>query len=772
MRILKKCLACSLRPFPASSSFVLVWAALGFALGAQAQNIVSVSAGHRTSFYLKSDGTIWATGCNDSGQLGNGNSTGNGFGPAVSATTPELIMTAASAVSTAGGGHHTLFLKADGTAWATGDNQYGQLGNDLNQSQVSPVAVKTAGGTPITGVKAISAGAWHSLFLKEDGTVWACGRNSAGALGDGSTQDRNMAVQVTVNGVPMNGVKAISAGGSHSLFLKTDGTAWAVGDNWYGELGDGHSESSPYPDGNPVTSVPVQVLSGVKAIEAAITYSLFLKENGTVWACGDNSSGQLGNGSVSLFYYDPPISFPVQTQTGVAAISARGDHSLFLKTDGTVWGCGENLEGELGDGTTISPRATPVQMQTYGAGISAISAGLRHSLYVQNGWVATTGLNSYGQLGDGTKQNRSHPLGSSAMVVRHRRIAAPDLGTGAFSLKAECDGTVWGMGGGYGTTPSQVTGLSHILSVSPGFWRSNDAQTIRRVALDEAGKIWTWSTTVNPTPSVLPGIPDAVAIFDFPSSRAGAGLCALGKDHSVWSIGWPSLQSSPVITRIMAEYEGHVFGLNSVEQIACGQGSYLALDYDGTVWAWGVNYDGQLGDGSTTERSFAAPVLNSDGSVFRDVACVASGYRASYAVKKDGTFWAWGTGYHGDTTFGSCLFPTQVSGINDGIAVYSSGSTRYLLKRDGRVIAWGANPYGVLGDNSTTIVRYTPVVVKMNQGGVITDLTRVVEVSTNGFWTFFRREDGSIYACGLNNAGQIGGGATANKLVATLVEEF
>ncbi len=208
------------------------------------------------------------------------------------------------------------------------------------------------------GLSAISAGSTHSLFLKTDGSVWSTGMNTSGALGDGTTTNRSTPVQV------MTGVTAVSAGQVVSLFLKADGSAWAAGSNTRGMLGDGTTTNR---------SIPVQVISGIAAISTGYFHSLFVKTDGTVWAAGWNNYGQLGDGTTIQ------RNSPVQVMTGVAAVSAGQYHTLFLKTDGSVWAAGYNSNGQLGDGTTTN-RITPVQVMT---GATAISAGYAQSLFLK-----------------------------------------------------------------------------------------------------------------------------------------------------------------------------------------------------------------------------------------------------------------------------------------------------------------------------------------------------------------------------------------------------
>jgi len=189
-------------------------------------------------------------------------------------------------------------------------------------------------------VASVSAGRIFSLLLKKDHTLWACGNNYYGQLGDGTTTSHNIPANV------MNGVKSVSAGGFHSMILKTDGTLWACGYNHYGQLGDGTTTDR---------STPVKVMDGVASVSAGYDHSMILKTDGTLWACGRNYDGLLGDGTTTS------RSTPVKVMDGVASVSAGGFHSMILKTDGTLWACGYNYYSQLGDGSTVD-RHTPAQI--------------------------------------------------------------------------------------------------------------------------------------------------------------------------------------------------------------------------------------------------------------------------------------------------------------------------------------------------------------------------------------------------------------------------
>lgn len=315
-------------------------------------NIIAVAAGDRTSFFLKNDGTVWACGQNRAGFVGGV----LGDGTTTDRHTPVKISSLKDVIAIAGGASHSLFLKRDNTVWACGSNNYGQLGF-ITDGEMTPVQIRS-----LTGIIAIAAGANYSLFLKNDGTVWACGENYSGQLGDGTTILRRTPVQVRgLNNIGfLTGITAIAGGGEgapHSLFLKNDGTVWACGGNEHGELGDGTITQR---------NTPVQVhglndagyLTNITAIAAGRS-SYFLKNDSTVLACGANRLGELGDGTTT----ERHIPTRIRSLTGIIAIAAKSDHAMFQKSDGTFWACGDNQNGQLGFGTSDAlAHSTPGQV--------------------------------------------------------------------------------------------------------------------------------------------------------------------------------------------------------------------------------------------------------------------------------------------------------------------------------------------------------------------------------------------------------------------------
>ncbi|MHB1127541.1 MAG: RCC1 domain-containing protein [Bacillota bacterium] len=348
----------------------------------------------------------------------------------------------------AGGGSHTIAFKSNMSAWSWGYNGYGELGDNTYTNRTTPVQITGSGGIgTITNVVSVAAGDSHSLALKSDGTVWALGYNSNGQLGDTTTTNRPAPVQVS----GLTSIAAVAAGSAHSLALKSDGTVWAWGAGSYGVLGDnaGLSRSSP-----------VQVkgaggsgyLTNVVAIASGGYISLALKSDGTVWAWGNNSAGQLGDGTVNNRL--APVQVSGLTNVVAVAAASGGSHSVALKSDGTVWTWGYNYYGQLGDGTTTD-KYTPVQVKGVGGsgyltGVVSVAAGGTHSLALRSdGTIWAWGYNTYGQLGNNSTGSSSTPVqvldtGGTAPLTGIVKISAGTYHSVA--LKTSGNAVAWGYG--------------------------------------------------------------------------------------------------------------------------------------------------------------------------------------------------------------------------------------------------------------------------------------------------------------------------------------
>ena len=286
----------------------------------------TVAAGNGYSIILKQHRFVWAVGQNTRGQLGDGTTT--------TKDTIYFLRMISGASAVAAGDYHSMILTQQGRVWVSGWNKYGQLGYGSTSDKTRFFRV-FAKGTKIFGV---AAGNAHSIVLKQDGSVWAAGRNYHGQLGDGSKMDKSVFTEVVYNGAA-----DVDAGSDHSMVLKDDGSVWATGWNEYGQLGDGTTTDR-------VNYVQV-VSDDAKDIAAGGRHSMVLMEDGSVWATGDNESGQLGDGSTIN-----RKNF-VQVMEGANSFAAGALHSIARKRDGSFWATGSNQHGQFGNGMTRSERS-------------------------------------------------------------------------------------------------------------------------------------------------------------------------------------------------------------------------------------------------------------------------------------------------------------------------------------------------------------------------------------------------------------------------------
>lgn len=345
--------------------------------------IASMAAGENHSLALQKDGTVWAWGRNNEGQLGDGTND--------SKNTPVRVPDIGRVIAIAAGKNHSLALKDDGTVWAWGENIVGQLGNGSNMGQNRP---QPAPG--LTGVTAIAAGWNSSAVLKEDGSV----------LGWGQSPERVIKTPTFITKLP--DVKKMSFGRGFLLFLRNDGTICY----W------GPDQDRPKSPG--LKQIPSK---GVIGFSSSMIHNIALAANGTVWAWGENNSGQLGIGSQK----DQKIPVSVPGINNVIAISVGLGHSAALKNDGTVWTWGDNRAGQLGDGSTIN-KYDPVPVPGL-TGVTAITAGYGHTFALKNdGAIWAWGNNSHGQLGAGLNQ----PFTTNPVPVRFEGPGGTEEPLGVF----------------------------------------------------------------------------------------------------------------------------------------------------------------------------------------------------------------------------------------------------------------------------------------------------------------------------------------------------
>jgi alpha-tubulin suppressor-like RCC1 family protein len=741
--------------------------------GAAELRVAKISAGNSHTLAVDASGAVFGWGSNEFGQLGEGTM--------IARAKPVAVKGIGGAVSqVAAGDVHSVALLADGSVMTWGFNGYGQLGDNTTTLSLLPVQATTTSVSsdlppvtrtvPLSGVTAISAGLSHTLALKNDGSLLSWGQNASGQLGLNSVLNAQQATAITA--LAGRSITAISSGHNHSLALRSDGAVYAWGVNESGQLGDGKTKNLLLP-------TQIAALTNIVALAAGAQHSLALRHDGTVWAWGANSAGQLGDATTTA------RGVPVQVSglTGVAAIAANGEHSLALRNDGTVWAWGHNGVGQLGDGTTNN-RSTPRLVGNL-IGAVAIAAGTSHSAALRdNGQALAWGSNWQGQLGGGTRSGGFSPS-PAPIALADPLLAAPSplpgLSAGdSHTLAVDYWGGAYGWGGnefgqvGDGTTAVKTipAAISRLAQTS----RQVAAGDVHSLALLADGTVSAWgfngygqlgdnSTTLSLTPvpttttSVSTTIPPVTTTIPLSGVIAiAAGLnhsLALKSDGSLLAWGQNAagqLGSNSLIDAKQATALATLAG-RPITAITAGPNHSLALRHDGAVYAWGANESGQLGDGKTKNLLLPTPVT----TLTRNIVALAAGAKHSLALRNDGTVWAWGAnnaGQLGDASTVARLVPVQVSGLTGVTAIAASGEHSLALRNDGTVWAWGNNLVGQLGD-CTTANRSTP--------RLVANLVGVMAIAAGTAHSAAIRDNGNVLSWGGNWYGQLGDGTIINR---------
>jgi alpha-tubulin suppressor-like RCC1 family protein len=338
-----------------------------------------LATGLRSSAALLTDGSLWTWGDDSYGQLGYGTNGGLITTPT---RVPGLSGVTQVALSDEGSGYA---VESDGSLWAWGDNTGAQLGNGSTNSTSSPIRVPL-----LTGVRQVAAGGQHALALRSDGTVWSWGINSNGELGDGTTYNESLPEPVA----GLTGIAQVASGGAESFAVRADGTLYSWGWNSTGELGNGTTTEGHRPAAVPGLTGVTQVAS-----DGWSTLAVAGPQMG-VWAWGNNSCGELGDGTQTDKLLPEPIGLTGVTKIVGGAAALLQVSSAAIRSDGTLWSWGCDAFGQLGHSgaTGFVPRQA-----TALAGVTAFAFGddtgsLLHqggySLAV--GWIPATVPNLIG----------------------------------------------------------------------------------------------------------------------------------------------------------------------------------------------------------------------------------------------------------------------------------------------------------------------------------------------------------------------------------------
>jgi alpha-tubulin suppressor-like RCC1 family protein len=758
--------------------------------------VTSIAAGYYHSLAIKSDGTVWAWGRNDQYALGDGTTTNR--------STPVRVTGLTGALSIAGGASHSLASTADGTAWGWGTNTSYQLGDGTATSRSTAVTV-----SGLVGITAVAAGGNHGIALDKDGGVWAWGYNPWGQIGDGTNVSRSTPVRVSEPSFSWTIAQPTFSPGPSTYYAPvtvtvTSATAGAT--IYYTTNGVDPTTSDPTVASGGTVLVDTTLTLKARAFKSGMAPSNVALAVYTLQAAAPTASPAAGIYTIgqtitlssttagSTIRYttdgsDPGPSSPVystpivvdQTVTIKALASKTGwtnsAISNFSYTMKVATSAFTPVPGEYSSAQTVTvtcatagavlryalngvePTETSPVVASGGTVTISRSAtlmvkGWRSGWSVSDAASATYNL-SVGTLGPPTFQPAPGAYSGAQLVtiaspaadatIRYTRDGSePTFTSPVYSAPITVDWTT--------TIKARAFKQDWLASSTASGTYTLPDTSVAPVVFSPAGGVYASRQTVTLTTATsgatIHYTTNGADPTEADPSLVSGGSVVVDQDLPLKARVWKDGMTASPVRR--ADYQ--ITGA-----IAAGYGHGLAVKTDGTVWGWGTNATGQLGNGTTTAAS--APVQASGLTGVIAIATFGDQYYAtSLAVKSDGTVWGWGhnaNGQVGDgTTTTPRTSPVGVSTITGATAVAVGLAHSLALKSDGTVWAWGYNGYGQLGDGTTT-QRLAPVQV--------TGLADVVAISAGTYHSIALKRDGTIWAWGYNYYGQLGDGTTLQR---------
>lgn len=786
------------------------------------KKVVAVSAGANHSLALCSDGTVAAWGSNSGGILG----TGLYDYPNV----PVLVNTGGvlagkKVVQISAGSDFSLVLCSDGTLAAWGTDNSGQLGGWQATSRSVPVRVYNTKALGSRRVTSISAGGSLCAVLCSDGAALGWGWTNQGEAGAGVAGELYIPTEVYRGGVLANKkLKALSAGNNHCIALCDDGSLVGWGSNYYGQYGSSRwRDYSLVPVNVPVAGVLIG--KSVSSLVAAGSFSLMLCADGSLASMGNNDRGQLGCNKIGE--EKVPVSVAYQGELSGRRVmkgNGRSSHGVALSALPAEAGLSALAVngGKLAPGFSSDIRSYACAVPAGTASVTVSASAREASCQILIDGVLVPQGGGHGMPLPGT--DTTIPVvvtaedGSQAAYSIRFVKAAPIDGNFANASSIPVTAPVWNATGLaahplLGFAPMAGTSLTLVENTGPApivgeFSDLSQGQVVELLfngvnyryvvnyyggtgndlvlewarnelvswGANTSGQLGNGSLTSKliPTSLKMPGVLNGKILTSVATGTSHSlALCSDGTvaawgKNSDGQLGNDTTADAQM--PVAVDQTGALAG-KTVVAISAGYNHSLALCSDGTVFAWGDNASGQLGNGSTTDSNVPVPVATPPFLSGNPVTAISAGGDHSIALCSDGGVIFWGSSGadsgNGRTNSGLLPVPVDRTGALFGktpLAIEAGSRHNLLLCSDGSLVTWGYQP----DESNPRIYPGDDLPVPVNRGVVLAGKT-VTSISAGSYHSLAVCSDGTMAAWGMDRITSLGSGiATSSALPVTV----